>query len=100
MRRALSIRYLLLIANAFIFLVPVFAVVFLHLWDAHLVRVTEQQLIAESVLIGEAWRQRLVEEAAPEGGSETHPYGAAAPRVPADTPPHGESVRIEPVLDL
>ena len=62
MKRGLSIRYLLLLANAFIFLVPAAAVVFLHLWDGHLVRVTEQQLIAESVLIGEAWRDRLREE--------------------------------------
>ncbi|MBI3782457.1 MAG: HAMP domain-containing protein [Deltaproteobacteria bacterium] len=62
MRKGPSIRYLLLTANAFILLVPVFAVVFLRLWDGHLVRLTEQQLIAESVLIGEAWRERWLEE--------------------------------------
>ena len=59
MRRGLSIKYLLLIANAFIVLVPLFGVVFLRLWDAHLVRVTEEQLIAESILLAEAWRNRL-----------------------------------------
>ena len=58
-RRRLSIRYLLLIANVFIVLVPLFGVVFLRLWDAHLMRVTEEQLIAESVLLSEAWRDHL-----------------------------------------
>ncbi len=58
MKTRLSIRYLLLLANAFILLLPVFAVTFLHLWDGHLVRVTEQQLIAEALLIGETWREQ------------------------------------------
>ncbi|HSP70787.1 MAG TPA: hypothetical protein VLN26_00355, partial [Gaiellaceae bacterium] len=61
MKLRVSIRYLLLAANALILLMPVFAVVFFHLWEGHLVRLTEQQLIAESVLIGEAWRERMVE---------------------------------------
>lgn len=57
--RGPSIRYLVLLANAFVLLLPVFAVWFLRLWDGHLVRVTEQQLVAESVLIGEAVRDAL-----------------------------------------
>lgn len=57
MKRGPSIRYLVLLANAFVLLLPVFAVWFLRLWDGHLVRVTEQQLVAESVLIGEAYRE-------------------------------------------
>jgi len=68
MRLRLGIRYLLLVANGLILLMPVFAVVFLHLWEGHLVRLTEQQLIAESVLVGETWRERLAEEGAPATG--------------------------------
>lgn len=55
MRRGPSIRYLLLIANAFIVLLPIGAIVFLRLWDTHLVRVTEEQLISRSMLIATAW---------------------------------------------
>jgi signal transduction histidine kinase len=62
MKIRLGIRYLLLAANALILLMPVFAVVFFHLWEGHLVRLTEQQLTAEATLIGEAWRERLAEE--------------------------------------
>jgi signal transduction histidine kinase len=77
MRRSLSIRYLLLIANAFIVLVPLFGVVFLRLWDAHLVRVTEEQLIAESVLLAETWRDHLAGGA--PGGAAARAADAAAP---------------------
>lgn len=80
MRLRISIRYLLLAANSLILLMPVFAVVFFHLWEGHLVRLTEQQLIAESVLLGESWRERVAE--AP----------GAVPR------PKAES--IEPMLEL
>src|SRR5262245_8867454 len=68
MRLRISIRYLLLAANSLILLMPVFAVVFFHLWEGHLVRLTEQQLIAESVLIGEAWRERLLQEGGAKAG--------------------------------
>lgn len=57
--RRFSIRYWVLLANAFVLLLPVFAVWFLRLWDGHLVRVTEQQLVAESVVVGEAVRDAL-----------------------------------------
>jgi signal transduction histidine kinase len=60
-KRGPSIRYLILLANAFILLVPLFAAWFLRLWDGHLVRITEQQLLAESVLIAESFRERLRE---------------------------------------
>lgn len=83
MKRGPSIRYLVLLANAFILLVPLFAAWFLRLWDGHLVRVTEQQLLAESVLIGESFRERLREI---EG------------RLPADVPAEPQS--IEPLLPL
>jgi signal transduction histidine kinase len=64
MKRGPSIRYLLLTANAFIVLLPVGAIVFLQLWDTHLVRITEEQLISQSVLIGESWMQHLDPERA------------------------------------
>lgn len=62
MKRALSIKYWLLIANAFLILVPLFGFQFLRLWDRHLVRVTEEGLIAESVLLAETWGRELRRE--------------------------------------
>lgn len=62
MKRALSIKYWLLIANAFLLLVPLFGLIFLRLWDRHLVRVTEERLIAESTLVAEAWLQEMRRE--------------------------------------
>jgi len=85
MTRRPSIRHLLLITNASVLLFPIFAGVFLHLWDGHLVRVTEQQLIAESVLIGEAFRDRVREE-----------HGATDDRDPRNAP----LSPIAPVLPL
>jgi hypothetical protein len=89
-RRGLSIRYLLLIANAFIVLVPLFGVVFLRLWDAHLMRVSEEQLIAESVLLSEAWRDRL-------GGSDAAP-GAAVEDDDAPEPMLGRRYSVLPPM--
>jgi len=82
MKRALSIKYWLLIANAFLILVPLFGFQFLRLWDRHLVRVTEERLIAESALVAEAWLQELRRET-----------GVASP-----PPAPGERGAIEPVL--
>jgi signal transduction histidine kinase len=81
--RGPSIRYLVLLANAFVLLLPVFAVWFLRLWDGHLVRVTEQQLVAESVLIGEAVRDAL---------------HALEGRPPAEAP--AQPMAVEPLLPL
>lgn len=50
------LRWWLLGANLFVLLAPLVAVVGLRLYDTLLVRQTERQLIAQSVLIGEAWR--------------------------------------------
>jgi len=58
-KRGLGIEYWLLIANAFVVLVPAFGIVFLRLWDRHLVRVTEERLIAEAALLADAWRLEL-----------------------------------------
>lgn len=57
--RGLSITYWLLIANAFVVLVPAFALLFLRLWDSHLVRITEERLIAEASMLADAWRVQI-----------------------------------------
>lgn len=62
MKRRWTIRQLLLGVNLFILLVPLGAILLLQVLDAYLLRQTERQLIAESVVIGEAWRDRLLEE--------------------------------------
>lgn len=68
------LRWWLLGANLFVLLAPLVAVVGLRLYDTLLVRQTERQLIAQSVLIGEAWREdeprraRAVPRRAPRGG--------------------------------
>lgn len=56
MRSRLSIRTLLLGAHAFVWLIPVFALFGMRMLDVVLLRQTEHQLIAESVVIGEAYR--------------------------------------------
>lgn len=58
-RRGLSIAYWLLIANTFVVLVPAFALLFLRLWDSHLVRIAEERLIAEASMLADAWRVEL-----------------------------------------
>ena len=83
MRRGPSIRYLVLLANTLVLLVPIFAFWFLRLWDGHLVRVTEQQLLAEAVLLREAY------------GDALH---AAEGRPPAAAPLEAQAV--EPQLPL
>jgi signal transduction histidine kinase len=75
-RRGWSIRYWLLIANAFVVLVPLFAVLFVRLWDRHLVRVTEERLIAEAALLVDAWRAELADETS---------LPSSVPRVPVPT---------------
>lgn len=94
-----SIRYFLLTANAFIVLLPVGAVVFLRLWDKHLVRVTEERLIAESIVLASAWREVIgngkspdtpLYDAAPAAhlveGYETLPPPARPRPLPAHDP--------------
>ncbi len=78
LRRGVSIRRLLLGVNAFVLLVPMLALVLLRIYETHLVRVTERRLIAESVLIGEAWRDRWLEAQGrrPKQAGRTQPTGA------------------------
>ena len=55
-RPRFGIRGLLLAGSAFALIVPLVAIVALRFFDDQLIQRTEAQLIAESVLIGEAWR--------------------------------------------
>ncbi len=84
------LRWWLLGANVFVLLAPLVAVLGLRLYDTLLVRQTERQLIAQSVLIGEAWRDewlaaRRVRE---------------APAFRAPSRADDAFVPIEPVTDL
>ena len=56
MRRGLSIGTLLFGTLAFVWVVPIAAMAVLRIYDVYLLRQTEHQLIAESVLVGEAFR--------------------------------------------
>lgn len=58
-RRGQSIGRILLLVNGFVLLVPVLAVVMLRIYEGSLVLQTESSLIAQSALIGEAWRSAL-----------------------------------------
>jgi signal transduction histidine kinase len=86
-----TLRQLLVGVSVFALVLPVAAVAFLRLFDVYLLRQTERHLIAESVLIGEAYRERLLAErgAPPEAAPVFRPAGKAGePYLP-----------IEPVLE-
>ena len=61
-RASAGIRGLLLAVNAFALFVPIAAIVLLRIFDDQLIRRTEAQLIGESVLIAEAWREAWLRE--------------------------------------
>ena len=84
------LRWWLLGANLFVLLAPLVAVVGLRLYDTLLVRQTERQLIAQSVLIGEAWREQWL---AARRLGEPPPF-----RPPARA--GDQYVPVEPVTDL
>lgn len=87
-----TIRQLLLGVSVFALLLPLAAVTFLRLLDIYLLRQTERHLISESVLIGEAYRERLLAE-----------RGVPSDRSPSFRPLGREAdpyVPIEPVLDI
>jgi signal transduction histidine kinase len=88
--RGPGIGRLILSVNLFVLLVPIMAVLMLRIYDQHLVQQTERRLIAESVLIGEAWRSALL-----TAKGQSH----AGAIEPADQP-HATFFPIEPVIDL
>jgi signal transduction histidine kinase len=90
--RAPSIRQLLLVVNAVILLVPFGILLLSRLYETHLVQQTEGRLIAESVVIAELWRDRLLVE-----------LGRAGEPVRGFLPggaPDARWAPLEPVLDL
>lgn len=84
------LHWWLLGANLFVLVAPLVAVLGLRLYDTLLVRQTERQLIAQSVLIGEAWREAWL--AARHAGAD------ASFRPPARA--EDSFIPIEPVTDL
>lgn len=62
MRSGPSLRTLLVGVNALVLFLPLAAVLTLRIYDTYLVRQTERSLIAQSVVIGEIFRERLHEE--------------------------------------
>ena len=61
MKRGPSIRRLLIGVNILSLILPVSVVAVLQVYNEHLVHLTEQALISESAVIGEAWRDRWLE---------------------------------------
>ena len=80
--RGRSVRWLLLSVNALVLLIPVLAFLGLRVYQRQLIRQTETKLIAEAVVIGEAWRARLHEEMGtpPADVRAVRPPDAADPR--------------------
>ena len=85
-----SIRTLLLGANAVIVLLPLLAFAGLRIYDVYLLRQTERQLLAESVVVGEVFREAWTR--------------AAGTAVVADHRPPGQRdqpyLPVEPLIDL
>lgn len=83
MRRGPSIRRLLISVNILSLLLPVCVVAVLQVYNDHLVHLTEQALISESVVIGEAWRERWVEAqgAVPNGPSPVQALDSVEPSI-------------------
>jgi len=90
--KGISIRWLLLGVNGLVLLMPVLAVFGLKLYQNHLVRQTETNLIGQSVVIAEAWRAELrrLEGRPVEDPSAILPANAADDRF----------APIDPVIDL
>jgi len=91
-RPRVGIRELLLAVNAFALIVPLAAIVLLRIFDDQLIRRTEAQLIGQSVLIAEAWREVWLRE-----------RGLATAEAPAWMPSSAEGrtyFALEPMLRL
>src|SRR5690606_39637341 len=57
-----SIALLLLGVNVFVLLLPIAALILYRVYDIYLLRQTERQLIAQSVVVGEAYRDAYLHE--------------------------------------
>ena len=70
----LRISALLLGANAFVLLVPLLSIVALRFYENYLVRQTERQLIAQSIAVGEMWRELWLREQGIDPALGTPPF--------------------------
>jgi signal transduction histidine kinase len=89
MRKGPSIALLLLGVNVFVLLLPIAGLVLYRVYDVYLMRQTERQLIAQSVVVGEAYRDAYARETGRALG-EPRPPGTQTERY----------VPIEPLIDL
>jgi signal transduction histidine kinase len=85
-----SIRGLLLGANMAVIVLPLVALAALRIYDVYLLRQTERQLLAESVVIGEAFRELFRQQ---QGRVQPDEHRPPQQRGEPYTP-------IEPVIDL
>ena len=97
-RGGVRIGVLLLGANAFVLMVPLFAILALRLYDNYLLRQTERQLIAQSVAMAEIYRELWLNESLP------HSVPGSTAMTSPDFRPPGKSdaafIPIEPVSSL
>ena len=91
-----GIRGVVLAVSAFGLLVPLAAIVLLRIFDDQLIRRTEAQLIAQAVLIAEAWREAWFREHQFE--SADRPEWIPPPYVGEDYFPIEPILRLENVL--
>ncbi|MEO1483216.1 MAG: ATP-binding protein [Myxococcota bacterium] len=89
-RSSPSLRWLLLGVSVFALVVPVVAFLTQRIYDTYLLRQTERQLIAQAVVIGEAWREAL---------RDVRGHGTLEAIQPPGRRDH-RFVPIEPVIDL
>lgn len=90
MKSGPSLRTLLLGVNALVLLFPVALILTLRIYDTYLVRQTERSLIAQAVVIGEIFRERLHEE---QGTPESEAFRPKGREKDVFIP-------VEPVLDF
>ena len=88
-RKGPSIALLLLGVNVFVLLLPLAAITLYRVYDIYLLRQTERQLIAQSVVVGEAYREAWWSETGLVA-DEPRPPGTAA----------NKFVPIEPLIDI
>lgn len=101
-RKGPSIALLLLGVNVFVLLLPLGAIIVYRAYDTYLLRQTERQLIAQSVVVGEAYRESylrergLVEAEPRPPGSERDRYVPIEPLIDLGTPigPHEELLHL------
>ncbi len=102
-RRRPSIRMLLLGANTAVLVLPLLALAGLRLYDRYLLRQTERQLIAEAVVVGEAFREAYLRATGGMSAGD-HRIPAASERADYDgatgVTSGGAYQPIEPLLDF